>query len=219
MYVYFRPRNVNATTFETTLVESQILQTGLTLAQINPNEVGSNIVLSQLQRGFTVIRYSDRGEMDFALGLVGAGYRPLRPFNVVKSDKTTLDNDRTEVHSGQQDFIGGFHVADSDQALYLTMTLEGAPALDVFVIPEAAGNQMLGGFTTQAGAARLMFAPALDEVLQAGSVLKRSVRLPKGNYYLMLDNTPQMGRAMPPQVALDDRAAKVDYLVQLGDAP
>jgi hypothetical protein len=99
------------------------------------------------------------------------------------------------------------------------MTLEGAPALDVFIVPEPAGNQMLSGFTTRAGAAPLMFAPALDDVLQTGTLFKRSIRLPKGNYYLMLDNTPQVGRSMPPQVALDDRAAKVDYLVQLGDAP
>lgn len=219
MYVYFRPRNINAASFATTLVEAPLLQTGLQLAQINADELGRNMVLSQLQRGFTVIRYTRRGETDYAAGLISPGQRPFRPFNVVRSEKLTLDNDRTEVHSGQQDFVGGFHVADEDQALYITLSIDGAPGIDAFIVPEGGGDVMLAGYTTRPGPVALLSQPLTDEVVARGSIFQRTVRVPRGTYYLMLDHSAGVGRTAPPAQLLDDRAATVDYLVQLGDAP
>jgi hypothetical protein len=219
MYVYFRPRNINAASFSTTLVESSLLQTGMALAQINADELGRNMVLGQLQRGFTVIRYSRRGETDFAAGLIAPGARPFRPFNVVRSEKLTLDNDRTDVHSGQQDFVGGFTVTDDDQALYLTLTIDGAPGVDVLLVPEGMGDQLLMSYTTRPGPTGLLGAPIVDEAVPRGSVFQRAVAVPPGTYYLLLDHSAGLGRTAPPQALFDDRAATVDYLVQLGDAP
>jgi hypothetical protein len=50
-------------------------------------------------------------------------------------------------------------------------------------------------------------------------VFQRAVRVPRGTYYLLLDHSAQVGRTAPPTQMFDDRAATVDYLVQLGDAP
>ncbi|HTM44610.1 MAG TPA: hypothetical protein VL137_06620, partial [Polyangiaceae bacterium] len=188
-------------------------------AQVNANELGRNMVLSQLQRGFTVIRYSRRGETDYAAGLVSPGQRPFRPFNVVRSDKLTLDNDRTEVHSQQQDFIGGFHVPDDDQALYLNLTIDGAPGIDVLLVPEATGQGMLANLTTRPGPSSLIGPPVWGEPVARGALFQRTVRVPKGDYILLLDHSSQVGQTAPPQQLLDDRAVAVDYLVQLGDAP
>ena len=41
----------------------------------------------------------------------------------------------------------------------------------------------------------------------------------KGRYYLVIDNTATAGRIAPPPNLFDDRAALVNYAVELGDAP
>ncbi|MBX3127766.1 MAG: hypothetical protein KF718_13665 [Polyangiaceae bacterium] len=218
MYIYFRPRKVDATNFQTTLVESALARGGIALTGTNPDQVGRQIVESQLRRGFTVIRYNSDGETDFAIGYVPKGQKPFKPF-YIKSERLTLANDRTEVQSGQQDFIGGFEVEDSGKAFYLTMSADGAPAVDVFVVPKFLGDQMIQHYVTNAGPAALSQAPLLDEPLVAGQPWKRFVRVPKGQYYVVIDHTPQVGRTAPPAVTGDNRAVKVDYVVQVDDAP
>jgi hypothetical protein len=61
--------------------------------------------------------------------------------------------------------------------------------------------------------------PLLDDTIAAGSPWKRTVPVPKGTYYLVVDNSPAIGRSAPPVVAGDDRAARVDYVVTVGDRP
>lgn len=218
MYIYFRPRNIESVDFESTLIESAVAQTGIAVTGVQPSEVGRNIVLSQLRRGFTVIRYSERGETDFGMGVIPVGQRPIRPFQVLQSEKQTLDNDRTEVHSGQQDYIGGFIVPEDDQALTLTLTLDGAPQIDVLLLPKGVGDSALEGYTRQAGAAAPSAIP-FSEVLTQGQRYQRTIPVPKGSYYLLLDHSDRVGSARPPNTLLDDRAARVDYLLQVGDRP
>jgi hypothetical protein len=50
-------------------------------------------------------------------------------------------------------------------------------------------------------------------------IWRKTVALPKGFYYLVLDNTSVAGRTQPSGVAHDDRAAMVSVAVELGDAP
>jgi hypothetical protein len=218
MYIYFRPRSVDSNTFRTTLVESALANTGIAVTGVQPDQVGKDLVSSQLRRGFTVIRYSNRGETDFGMGYIAVGATPFRPFQVVQSDKRSLDNDRTEVHSGQQDYIGGFSVEESDQALFLTMTLDGASAVDVLLLSKAAGDTALTRFVSGPGPSTPEVVSFADQ-LTAGATWSRSIPVPPGAYYLLLDNSALVGTAAPPGTALDDRAARVDYLIQVGDRP
>jgi hypothetical protein len=218
MYIYFRPRNVDSTAFKTTLVESQIANTGIVFTGVQPDQVGQNIVQSQLRRGFTVVRKDDSGETDFSLGVVAPGQSPFHPFQIMQSDRQTLDNDRTEVHAGQQDYIGGFTVEGNDSALYLTMTLDGASEVDILLLPKPVADSLLLQYTSTAGAA----APtqsAFGTVLRSGNVLKQYMPVPAGTYALLVDNSNRVGQAAPPVTLLDDRAARVDYLVQVGERP
>jgi len=57
--------------------------------------------------------------------------------------------------------------------------------------------------------------PLLDEAVPAGAVFKRTLAVPAGSYYLVLDNTATAGRTMPPKIAGDDRAANVSYGIAL----
>jgi len=219
MYIYFRPRNVGSTTFQVRLVEGALAQAGIAVTGVNPDQLGRNMLDSQLRRGFTVIRYSKRGETDFAMGLVPVGHRPFKPFQVVESEKQALDNDRTEVHQNQQDFVGGIHVPKDGQAITLTMTLDGAAAVDVFLVAKQNGDLMVTRYASAAGPVPMVGTPVASEVLSAGQPLKRTVPVPAGTYYLMLDHSPAAGPTTPPTVLLDDRAARIDYLVQVADTP
>jgi hypothetical protein len=219
MYVYFRPRQVDGAAFQTSLVESLVAKGGLALSGVNADDLGKHIVESQLRRGFTVIRRAG-GDTDFALGLVPMGEAPFKPFEVKQSAKQILANERTEVHSGQQDYIGAFEVKDSNQALYLTVAVDGVPNADVLVVPKPVGDSMLDQYLHAAGGASLATPALLDETApQGNSFWQRFVSVEPGRYYVVIDNSAQLGKSAPDSQAHDDAAAKVDYLVLLGDRP
>lgn len=215
LYVYFRPRNIGSASFKTLLVESPLAQVGLGLSGVSPDQIGREVLEAQLMRGFTVIRHSERGETEIGPGLIPLGQRPFRPFTVHASDKRTLDNDRTEVHAQQQDFIGGLVASDGGGALTLTMSVDGVPAVDVFVLSEAAALTMLRSYVTRPGAALLAGPPVFEAVLGAGAPSRWQVRLPAGVHYLLIDHSDAVGRTRGPDASHGDRAAKVDYLVQV----
>jgi hypothetical protein len=201
------------------MVESAAAQTGIAVTGTDADAVGQNIVKGQLQRGFTVIRYDSDGTTEFGLGYIAKGAQPFKPYRVENSDKLILANDRTEVHSEQQDYIGGFEVLDEGQALYFTISLDGAPEVDAFVVPKGNGDLMIESYLGSPGPTRLTAPPVLDEPIRSGSPWKRFLTLPKGLYYLVIDHSKEVGHVAPPAQAGDDRAAKLDYLVQLGEAP
>lgn len=219
LYVYFRPQRLDAISFQTTLVEYPLVQTGMGLVGIDPDEIGRQVVTSQLNRGFTVIRYDSEGRMDFGLGYVGRGGQPFKPFRLSSEDKVALANDRTTVHTGQQDFIGGFEIAEPDQALYLVMSMEGTAAIDALVVPKSVGDVMIQAYVSGAGPAMVTAAPPLQEVLPAGQPWKRYVALPEGVYYLVLDHSAGPGSVAPTSAGGQDQPARVDYAVQRGQAP
>jgi hypothetical protein len=214
MYIYFRPRSVGGVSFQPLLVESAAAQLGMGLAGVDAPTLGKDIITRQLERGFTVIRHSERGETEFSPGLIPPGRRPFKPYEVRNSDKVTLDNDRTEVHVGQQDFIGGIFVPDGDRRLFFNVSLDGAPFVDVLVVAEIDGQTLTQAYVTQAGGARLLRAPSLEAQLLRGQPLQLQLSVPAGNYFLVFDHSANMGRSNP---ALGEHAAKIDYLVQVGE--
>lgn len=217
MYIYFRPQAVDASTFKTLMVESSVVKTGLSMAQIDPNEVGTKILRGQLRRGFTVIRYNSRGETDFSMGLVPKGQLPEKPYTVETTNRTNLVNDTTEVHSGQQDYIGSFEVTEDDSVLFLTAKLDGSPTVDVALVPKASSTQMLDQYVKNPGAATMLMPPLLQEALAQGTPWQRSIKLAQGSYVLVVDNSDRLGPSTPPAHPADS-PAHVSYLVQRGDA-
>jgi len=219
MYIYFRPRNVASASFKTLIVESALAQTGMAVTGVNPDQLGRDIVDGQLKRGFTVIRYGSNGETDFGMGVVPVGSKPFRPFIVRSEDKVTLDDDRTEVHANQQDIVGGLVVPDDDQALYLTMQVDGTPAVDVFVLAKDDGVRVIDRFVRNPGPSPLFAPPLLMDSVAAGQPWKRTVAVPKGTYFLLIDHSSAIGQTAPPAIQGDDRAARVDYVAEVGDKP
>src|SRR5688572_29073991 len=215
LYVYFRPRLVDATAFQPVMVESGAAQAALTAFGVNPAELGKRVVDGQLRRGFTVIRWSERGDTDFGMGVIELGERPLHPYQVATEDKRVLYNERTELRPGQQDYVGAFVVEDDDQAVYVTLSVDGVPAVDALVVPQAVGDTLVDAYVKTPGAQPLKGLALLDEAVSMGSLSKRSVAVPPGGYYLLIDHSERAGRTTPSGAS----AAKVDYLVLTGDVP
>jgi hypothetical protein len=216
LYVYFRPKTVDAAAFQLLSVDSKLAQAGLAVAagQLNPDEIGRHVLESQLKRGFTVIRYGSDGRTDFGLGFIPKGERPFKPFDI-STEKRELLNERTEVHLQAQDYIGPLSVDDDDSALHLTLELDGADSVDYQLVPQALGNAMLDRYIRHQGPCPTLGPPAFDA--SAGRErTQRAVPLPVGQYFLVLDNSSQLGQSQPPAGAAGDHAARVDYAVLVG---
>ena len=167
-----------------------------------------------------MIRKDSSGTTDFALGIVPPGETPFKPFEVKHTEKQILANERTEVHIGQQDYVGAFEVTDSNQALYLTAAVDGAPNADILVVAKPVGDTLLDGYLRNAGGASLSSPALLDDTgSQSGGLWRRFVNVDPGRYYLIIDNSANLGKSAPDTSAKDDAAAKVDYLVLVGDRP
>lgn len=219
VYAYFRPSRIDTTNFTTHRIEGAMASVFNSLSSFGDN-FGKQLFAGKLREGFTVIaRDGNERNMDFALGLVPLGKRPFHPFQVEASDgRLTYENDRTEVHQDQRDFVGPILVEGSGKKLIVKARVDGVPAIDVMLMRRAEGEASLRLYHDYAQSGPLAGAPFDGQVLQAGVEMNRAVSVGPGMYYVVFDNTPSAGLVAPPVTALDDRAAVVNYLIQIGDA-
>jgi hypothetical protein len=217
MYVYFRPRRVVSSEFKSHVVEQPVASFLNSLSSVGDN-FGRQLVSGKLAEGFTVIRESN-GSADFGLGVIDVGKRPFHPFDVHGTDRVTIENARTEVHQNERDFIGPIVVEGSGRALYLSAQMDGVQAMDLLLLRKAEADASLRYYFDYPVAGPLAGAPTVSDIVQVGIPFQHAIPVPAGTYYVVLDNTPSAGTVAPPMNALDDRAALVNYVVQIGDAP
>lgn len=217
LYVYFRPKAVDAAAFQLVSIDSTAAQAGIAASAgtLSPDEIGRHVLDSQLKRGFTVIRYGNDGRTDFGLGFIPKGQKPYKPFEIT-TDKRLLSNERTEVHVQGQDYIGPLTVTDTDTALFVTLELDGADNVDYQIVPKATGDAMLDRYIRTPGPCPLLAPPAFDATASRSARTQQPVPLPVGQYFLVLDNSAALGRSQPPPGAAGDNAARVDYALMLG---
>ncbi len=217
LYVYFRPKAVDAAAFQLVSIDSATAQAGIAAAAgtLSPDEIGRHVLDSQLKRGFTVIRYGNDGRTDFGLGFIPKGQKPYKPFDI-KTEKRVLSNERTEVHVQGQDYIGPLNVTDEDTSLFVTLELDGADNVDYQIVPKATGDAMLERYIRAPGPCPLLAPPAFDATASRSARTQQPVPLPVGQYFLVLDNSAALGHSQPPPGAAGDNAARVDYALMLG---
>jgi hypothetical protein len=178
---------------------------------------GSQIVQSQLASGFTVVR-TDHGD-EFSLGHLTPPARPVRAFDLGSEDRVVLANETTDVRPGQVDFLGPVEVTESGQALFLTLALNG-PAVDVLVLGRAQADPWRESLQLGAPLGAPAYPPVATFVVQPGPS-KQRLRLPPGQYYLVIDNSNSVGAVAPPWSPLSvlgGGAAVLACSVELGEA-
>jgi len=179
---------------------------------------GSQIVQSQLASGFTVIR-TDQGD-DFSLGILNPPDRPTHPFALTSSDHVLLDGETTGVRPNQIDFLGPYEVVSDDQALFLRFKLTG-PAVDVLVMSRNQADPWREAIQRGTPLGPPTSPPIETFVVQPNQDQTQRVRLPAGQYYLIIDNSNLIGSVAPPwspMNVLGGGAALVSYSVELGEA-
>jgi hypothetical protein len=218
IYAYFDRRAASPPDFRVVQIEQPVANLVQNWIQPFADNFGRQMLAGKLGEGFTVIHDTDAND-DFDLGHLPLGKRPFHPFQTHGSDKIVYENLRTEVHQNQRDFIGPISIEDNGRALYLTARLDGIPAVDLFVIPKQEADAALSLYFNYGPSGPLAYPPRFSEVVQAGADYRRTVPLGPGMYYVVIDNTPSAGQVAPPVSLFDDRAAVVNYVIQIGDAP
>ena len=219
VYVWAKnPRTIHGPDFQVGSVENKVVD----WASKSPvgymmNTFGSQIVQSHLASGFTVVHTDDGDE--FTLGILQPPARPKRPYDTSEGDRFVFANETTEVRNNQIDFLGPFEVADDDQALFLRMRVQGPP-IDVMVLHRGTGDLWREGLQKGAALGPPPAPAILGLPLQPGQDAKKKVKLPIGQYYVVVDNSSAVGVVAPPWNPLSvvgGNLAVVSYLAELGD--
>jgi hypothetical protein len=220
IYAYFDTRSVSSPDFRVGQIEQPVANLMQNWIAPFADTFGQQMVSGQLGQGFTVIQETN-GSVDFSIGHLPVGQRPFHPYDVHGANRVTYENLRTEVHTGERDFIGPITVDGSGRAIFLKMHLDGVQAADVFVVPKSEGDASLQLYTQYGAVGALAYAPRFADVVQAGVEYQRAVPVTAGMYYVVIDNTSAAGQAAPPPplFGVGDTAAVVNYVIQLGDAP
>ena len=213
MYAYFRTRAIVSQNTRVRVVE-QGAKMGVGTVAI-AESVAPTIFRDQLERGFTVIRDPD-GSVDFSMGIVEKGQRRAKPFKILDSNRVTLVNERVEVRGNQLDFMGPFSVESNDDALRLTILVEGTSAIDVMVVDQYTGNQWLESYVKAAGVPQPPMPPISGDVVEAGALWEKAVPVRKGKYFVVIDNSSAVGMVSPPKTGAVPPAALVSVAVQIG---
>ncbi len=220
IYAYFDARVSPLPDFHVDQIEQPMAN--LVQAWVAPysDNFGRQIVSGKLAQGFTVI-CGDDGSMDFDLGHLALGQRPLHPFNVHNSSRLEWESGRSSVYANERDFIGPISVQGDGHAIYLTMQLDGQASVNVLLVPKNEGDASLQLYMNYGPSGPLAFPPRFADFVQYGVQYQRAVPVPAGMYYVVIDNTTPAARAAPAPILPFgvDAAAVVSYAIQIGDAP
>jgi len=219
VYVWFRPVGLPVPSFQVGFVEQPLvgLATSLTPLGTFANLFGQEIVTSELARGFTVIHES--GGDDFSLGILQPPERPPHPYEVHGDDRVTFANETADLHTNMLDFLGPYEIDGAGRRLFFSVR-PSSVALDAAIVPRATGDAWRRQYQNGPGVPLPPSPPIVAGIVRADSDNLLSVSLPRGQYYVVLDNSSSVGQVSPPPAApLFDPVVRVSYMVSMGDSP
>ncbi len=216
MYAYVRTREIKQSGFQMKVIESTLPAIANQLTGFG-DKYGKQLLSEKLRDGFTVRRKAN-SETDFRAGIVQLGTWPATQFQSTGAG-LIVANDRCEVHEQQRDFVGPFKLDDSDQTLYVSLKIDGAPAINVLVVDDATAQTWIQKYLTVGDATPPPAKPLAQYVAKQNQEIRFTVGDGhKGTYWIVLDNTGTIaGGVKPPGNFLDDRAAVASFAVVLGD--
>ncbi|MBK7582856.1 MAG: hypothetical protein IPI67_22010 [Myxococcales bacterium] len=213
-----RPRILRGPEFQVGSVENKVVNWGLkSPAGWMVDQFGAQIVSSQLASGFTVL-HGDAGD-DFSLGILVPPQKPRHPFDTSKGERFVFANETTEIRSNQIDFLGPFEVEDKDQALFFRMRVDG-PAAEAFLFQRGTGDLWRDALQRGAALGPPPGPPMLGFPLPANVDVKKRIPVPRGSYYLVVDNSSAFGQVSPPWnplAVVGGGTAVVSYSAEIGD--
>ncbi len=208
IYGLFKPANVAYANFRIRGIQASTADNlfGNSLVQA----FGSQVVSSKIGEGFTVVRDASGGEqVSF-----GVSATPRAEEFAATGDWLRYESARVDLHGEQRDFIGPIDVSQT-AALRLRTRVDGGVAVEAFLVSEAMGTQALAAYLGAPQAQPMAGIPLRALTLAPGAALDTRIRLAKGSYYVVLDNTSSAGMVAPPVATMHDAVATVSYAVEL----
>ena len=204
--------------FQVGSVENKLVNWGMkTPAGWMVDQFGSQIVSSQLAAGFTVL-HGDDGDK-FTLGILQPPAKPKQPFDTEEGDRYVFANETAEIRANQVDFVGPFEVADKDQALFFRMRADG-PQSEAMLVPRGTADLWREGLQKGAALGPAPAPPIGGWPLAPGAEVQRKVKVPPGQYVLVIDNSAAVGNVNPPWnplAVVGGAAVVVSYTAEVGD--
>lgn len=174
----------------------------------------------QLTQGFTVIHHPRRGD-DFSLGLLYPPQVPVRPFDTSVGRRLVYANETTEVQMQQLDFVGPFSVVKDKQALFLRLRPVAGPNVEVLVFERSSVDPWRERLQLGAPLAPPSVPAITGFAVPMGPEQRHRIPLPRGSYYVVIDNSSKVGSVAPPWnplASLGTNPAVLSIAVELGDA-
>ena len=131
----------------------------------------------------------------------------------------TFLNETADVHTNALDFLGPVEIDTKGRMLFVRMRSAGIP-IDVAVVPRTTGDTWRRQYQNNAGVPLPPMQPIASAIVPPDADTDRSMALPAGQYYVVVDNSPYIGQVAPPPAGpLFDAVARVSYVISMGDAP
>lgn len=216
LYVWFRPVGRPQPTFNIGTVEQPMVGMATSMTPLGGfvNLFATQIMTSELGRGFTVIQ-EDSGE-DFSLGILQPPQRPKHPYQVKGDDRYVAANDVAEVQPGMLDFLGPFEIESSGRSLSLQIRSARVP-LRAAIVPRDQGDAWRRKFQNAPGVPPPPAQPIAFTQIPADVDTVRPIALPKGQYFVVLDNAAGGGQGLPAPLPILSPVARANYLVWIAD--
>jgi hypothetical protein len=197
VYVWARmSRIVSGPDFQLGYVENPVVDAAASIGPLQQlaNLFGSQVVSSELTRGFTVVHNEDTGN-EFALGILLPPAKPFKPYDVSEDDAFTFANETVEIAAEQRDYLGPFEVTDADQSLDLRLSLQGRNGVDVLVLSKSYGDAWREAYQT--GRDFGPPGPVFTSFPIGPGYTVRKLKLPPGLWHVVIDNTSKVGMVAP----------------------
>src|SRR5439155_2406779 len=124
-----------------------------------------------------------------------------------------------DVHANTLAFLGPFEIDSKGRTLFMRIRSSGIP-LDVALVPRSTGDAWRRQYQNNASVPLPPAQPIAAATVPAEADADRSMALPPGQYYVVIDNSPFVGQvAPPPSGPLFDAVARVSYVISMGDSP
>lgn len=219
MYVWARTNRIAAPPqFQLGSSESPIVNAAAqTPVGYLANVFGGQIMGGQLASGFTVVR-TDEGD-DFTLGILQPPARPQHPFDASDDERYVFVNETAEIRAEQVDFIGPIQIPQQGQALYFRYRRQG-PAAEALIYDRRVADYWRDALQRGAMLAPPQQPPVASLQLTA-SEAEHKLRLPAGEYMLVVDNSSRVGTVRPPWNPLATVGVNtlfLSYRLELGEA-
>jgi hypothetical protein len=180
------------------------------------NLFGSQITSNQLASGFTVVRTSEGDS--FSLGILQPPQRPAQALHSGGEDRRLVESATTEIRVEQLDFLGPIWIDGSANELFFNYQLNG-PAAEALLYARADADRWRESLQ-RGGVLAAPPMPALFSfALAPGAGQEQRLRMPPGQYVLVIDHSSRVGGINPPYNPLNAVGANpllLSYRLELG---